>query len=50
MEPILLGWTLVDLAVVGGIVLVLPACLPGGRRWWLAAGAAAASAASSAGR
>ena len=42
MEPVAFGLTLIDLAVVGGVALVLPSCLGGGWRWWaLVAGSVA---------
>jgi hypothetical protein len=44
MEPFLGAWTLVDLAVLGGVALVLPACL-GHRNWWWIAATAVAGAA-----
>jgi len=41
MEPVLGAWTLVDLAVIAGVALVLPAGLGDRRRWWVAAAAVA---------
>ncbi|MGK2950207.1 MAG: YndJ family transporter [Acidimicrobiales bacterium] len=42
MEPILVGLTLIDLAVVAGVALVLPAALGGPGRWWALAAASLA--------
>lgn len=46
VEPILAGLTLVDLAVVAGVALVLPAALGGRWRWWALAAASVAVACS----
>ena len=34
MEPLVLGLSLVDLVVVGGVAVVLPVALGGAWRWW----------------
>jgi hypothetical protein len=42
VEPIFLGLSLIDIAVVGGVAVVLPAALGGRWRWWGLASASVA--------
>jgi len=44
MEPVLFGLTLIDIAVIAGVALVLPACLGGHRGRWSAVAVCVAAA------